>query len=114
MESLAGIVRLQVVDGELRGMVAGSLREGEDPGRVCGRCPGARRNQPVAGMVILWGLRPDPRNASHFVNGSVLDPDTGNVYSASLRLSPNGQSLELRGYFMLPQVGRSQTWRRAP
>jgi uncharacterized protein (DUF2147 family) len=109
-----GVVQLQVVDGELRGVVAGTLRAGEDPGRICGRCTGARHNQPLSGMTILWGLRPDPRNSRQFVNGSVLDPDTGDIYSASLRLSSNGQSLELRGYFMLPLVGRSQTWMRAP
>jgi uncharacterized protein (DUF2147 family) len=108
------IVRVQMVGEEIRGFVAGTLRQGEDPNRVCDRCPGALRNRPISGMTILWGLHRDPANPREFINGSVLDPETGDTYSASLKLSPDGKSLELRGYFVLPIVGRSQTWLRAP
>ncbi len=108
------IVRLHMVDGELRGVVIGTLRQGEDRNRLCERCSGSRRNQPISGMTILWGLHRDPRDPNLFVSGSVLDPDSGDVYSARLRLLPDGQSLEVRGFLMVSMLGRSQTWLRAP
>lgn len=108
------LVRLQLIGGEIRGVVAGTLRQGEGADRTCERCSGARRNQPISGMTILWGLHRDPSDPRQFINGSVLDPDTGDVYSARLRVSPDGQTLQLRGYFVLPIAGRSQTWLRAP
>lgn len=107
------IVRLQLIQGELRGVVVGTLRQGEDRNRLCERCTGERRNQPISGMTILWGLHRDSRDPSLFINGSVLDPDSGDVYSARLRLHPDGQSLRLRGFFMVSMMGRSQTWLRA-
>ncbi len=108
------IVRVEMVGEEIRGFVAGTLRQGEDPNRTCDRCPGVLRNRPISGMTILWGLHRNPANPREFINGSVLDPETGDIYSASLKLNPNGKSLELRGYFVLPLMGRSQTWLRAP
>lgn len=107
------IVRLHIVDGELRGVVVGTLRQSEDRNRLCERCSGSRRNQPIAGMTILWGLHRDRRDPNLFINGSVLDPDSGDVYGARVRLLPDGQSLEVRGFLMVSMLGRSQTWRRA-
>ena len=107
------LVRLSATNGEVRGVVVGTLREGESPNRVCDRCSGARRNQPIVGMTILWGLRRDPADPTQFTNGSVLDPETGDIYNARLRISPDGQSLQLRGYLMVSLLGRSQTWQRA-
>lgn len=107
------LVRLRMVGGELRGEVAGTLRSGEDPNKVCAKCSGARKNQPISGMTILWGLRQDPRDPSQFIGGSVLDPETGDIFAARLRLSPDGGRLRLRGYLVVAMLGRSQTWMRA-
>jgi uncharacterized protein (DUF2147 family) len=107
------IVRLHIVEGELLGVVVGTLRQSEDRNRLCERCRGSRRNQPISGMTILWGLHRDPRDPNLFINGSVLDPDSGDVYSARLRLLPDGQSIEVRGFLMVSMLGRSQTWQRA-
>jgi uncharacterized protein (DUF2147 family) len=44
--------------------------------------------------------------------GKILDPETGKIYSASMRLSPDGTKLNVRGYLGLSIFGRSQTWTR--
>jgi uncharacterized protein (DUF2147 family) len=44
--------------------------------------------------------------------GTILDPETGKVYSASMRLSADGTQLNVRGFVGLSIFGRSQTWTR--
>ena len=60
-------------------------------------------------MTIIWDMRP---NGSHFDHGKILDPTSGKVYSASMKLLENGQKLEVRGYLGLSLFGRSQIWER--
>ena len=62
-------------------------------------------------MVILRGLRWD---GTAWTGGDVLDPDTGKVYRATVRLSDDGRELTLRGYVGIALLGRSQRWVRAP
>jgi uncharacterized protein (DUF2147 family) len=110
-----GIVKIeQAADGTLRGAAAGSLVKGEDPNQVCVKCPGAKKNKPVIGMEILWGLKPVSGKPGQWSGGQVLDPDSGNIYSARLTVSPDGQTLTLRGFIGVAALGRSQTWKRAP
>jgi uncharacterized protein (DUF2147 family) len=110
-----GIVRIeQTADGGLRGVAAGSLVAGEDAKAVCVKCPGAKKNQPVVGMEILWALKPVKGKPGQWAGGQVLDPDSGNIYSARLSVSPDGQTLTLRGFLGVAALGRSQTWKRAP
>jgi hypothetical protein len=42
----------------------------------CERCSGARKDQPVKGMLILSGLK---RIGQAFKDGEILDPDTGEL-----------------------------------
>jgi uncharacterized protein (DUF2147 family) len=44
--------------------------------------------------------------------GTILDPGSGKVYSASMTLSPDGTTLTVRGYLGLSIFGASQTWTR--
>jgi uncharacterized protein (DUF2147 family) len=109
-----GIVKIeQAADGSLRGSAAGSLVTGEDPNQLCAKCPGAKKNKPVLGMEILWGLKPVAGKPGQWAGGQVLDPDSGNIYSARLTVTPDGQTLTLRGFLGVSLLGRSQTWKRA-
>jgi uncharacterized protein (DUF2147 family) len=47
-----------------------------------------------------------------YEGGTILDPDTGKLYKASMSLDPEGSRLTVRGYIGLPIFGRSQNWTR--
>jgi uncharacterized protein (DUF2147 family) len=102
------IVEVSLVDGRLEGKVVKIfLRPGDTP--FCDKCDGTRKGQRVLGMTILWDLKP---SGGKWTDGSILDPDTGNIYSANLRLEDGGKRLHVRGYIGLSIIGRSQDWLR--
>jgi len=104
------IVEISLVDGELQGRIVEIFyRPDEKPDPVCEACQDSRRNQPVIGMVFLWGLKPD---GGDWVGGSVLDPKNGKTYSAKINLIEDGKKLRLRGYIGTPLLGRTQIWHR--
>jgi len=82
---------------------------GDDPSHLCKKCEGERKDQPIIGMIFLWGLKKD---GDHYSGGEILDPKTGTIYRARMRLTEGGRKLEVRGYVGLSLFGRSQTWLR--
>jgi hypothetical protein len=54
------------------------------------------------------------QEGSKYVDGTILDPRDGKVYSAMMSVSPDGKTLTLRGYIGLPLLGRNQYWTRLP
>jgi hypothetical protein len=106
------LIRVSTVGGgQLAGVLTGSLR-GEDPARVCDKCQGAHHNQRIIGMQVLWGVQPAPGDPLKWINGSILDPNSGGVYSAEIVESPDGTTLTVRGYVGIAALGRTQTWHR--
>lgn len=75
----------------------------------CIACVGAKKNQPVIGMVILEGVRRH-RSAAHWDGGNILDPNDGKVYRVRLTPQSDGRTLEVRGY--LGPFYRNQYWVR--
>ena len=57
-------------------------------------------------------LKQDPKKENNFIDGKVLDPLSGNIYSTKVRLSNDNRRLSIRGYVGVSALGRSQTWLR--
>jgi uncharacterized protein (DUF2147 family) len=101
---------------ERNGIYEGALvkifsKPGEDENWVCDKCEGADRGRPVLGLTLIKGMR---RNGLSYENGTIMDPRDGAVYRALMRLSPDGEKLEMRGYLGISLFGRSQVWNRLP
>ena len=86
-------------------------RPGDDENFVCDKCEGAEKGAPVLGLKLIKGMR---RNGMGYENGTIMDPRDGSVYRALMKLTPDGQHLEVRGYLGISLFGRSQTWNRLP
>lgn len=67
------------------------------------------RGQPILGMRIMYGFQYDEDH--EWTGGKAYDPRSGSTYSAKLYLGEN-DTMELRGYVLVPLFGRSETWQR--
>ena len=85
-------------------------RPGYTPKESCINCPAPYTNKPILGMDVLTGLKQG--QGSNYVNGRILDPNTGKIYSMKAKLSANGKRLHLRGYVGVSVLGRNQIWIR--
>jgi uncharacterized protein (DUF2147 family) len=105
-----GLVRITEANGEYQARVEKTFpKPGEDPNPKCEKCEGARQNQPVIGMTILWGLK---KQGDEYQDGEILDPESGKIYRARMRLQDGGEKLDVRGFIGFSLLGRSQTWIR--
>jgi uncharacterized protein (DUF2147 family) len=104
------LVQISEHDGLLSGEVVQLFRDaGEDQDPVCKDCEGARHNQRVLGMTILWNMR---RDGDQWDGGEILDPEEGKTYRCKLQISSTGDRLEVRGFIGISLFGRTQTWER--
>lgn len=85
-------------------------RTGYTPKEICVDCPAPYTNKPILGMDVLTGLKQG--QGSNYVNGRILDPNTGKIYSMKAKLSANGKRLHLRGYVGVSVLERNQIWIR--
>lgn len=77
---------------------------------VCEKCSGANKNKPLIGMTMLSGLTLHPDKNNEFIDGTFLDPVTGQQYPARARLGNHGKHLIIRGSKDGSAVGRNITW----
>jgi uncharacterized protein (DUF2147 family) len=105
-----GLVRIREINGQFDGRIEKIFpKPGDDPAPKCDKCDGARRNQPVLGMTILWGLT---KQGEDYQGGEILDPENGKIYRAKMKLADGGKKLEVRGFIGVSLFGRSQIWLR--
>lgn len=118
IDDKTGVVRAHIemvkqADGSYIGtLVKDFPAPGETPLVNCSKCPAPYTNKPVVGLQILKGFREDPKKPNNYINGKVLDPRHGHLYSGKAKLSADGRKLRLRGYVGVSVLGRSQTWLR--
>ncbi len=85
------IVQINEVDGKLLGKVVEVLQSDEGPHPLCKKCEGDRKDQPVEGMTIIWGVTKD---GDVWDGGKILDPKTGKIYK--VQTQPHRQRPEAR------------------
>ena len=92
-------------DGVYSGIIAKMfMKPGENPDAVCDQCKDDRFNHPWLGLEIIRGMQQE--EADKYGGGTILDPRDGKVYKATLKVSPDGQTLVVRGYLGIELLGQ--------
>lgn len=104
-------VRIVEVNGVLEGRIEKLLNRqpDDDPDNLCRACTGDRKDKPILGMKILWGLKHD---GDVWADGEILDPKNGKTYRCKMKIVDGGAKLDVRGFIGISLIGRTQTWLR--
>ena len=83
--------------------------KGQKATDVCSACSGSQKNKRRLGMVIVWGLK---KQGDMWVNGTVLDTDSGKTYRCQVSVSPDNRTLHFKAYVAVPVLGKTINWSR--
>jgi uncharacterized protein (DUF2147 family) len=102
---------VQTSSGTLSGFVRTLLQGAEQPApaQTCDRCTGARKGAPFIGMEVIWNLRPE---GERFVDGSVIEPDSGRIFRCRVRVIDRGERMDLTVYERFAIFGFTERWVR--
>ncbi len=100
-------VEIYEQNGKYYGKVVKLLQR--EPGTLCDKCTGDKKDQPVLGMVIMEDLKP---KEDYWHKGTIMDPENGKEYGCSIWFE-DGETdeLKVRGKHWTG-LYRTQTWYR--
>jgi uncharacterized protein (DUF2147 family) len=99
-------------NGTYDGIIAKMFLKAGETNEVCAACKDDRHNHTWLGLEIIRGMKPE--GESKYGGGTILDPRDGKIYKASMKVSPDGQTLTVRGYIGIELLGQNQYWTRLP
>ncbi len=103
------LVTISDHNGVVEGVISKVLPGPAPVPDTCQKCSGAKKGARLVGLKIIENMH---REGNAYTGGTITDPENGKEYTAQMRLSPDGSTLDVRGYIGTPLLGRSQTWRR--
>jgi uncharacterized protein (DUF2147 family) len=100
-------VELYDQGGKLFGKITKLTEPNDAQGKpkICTKCQGADKDQPVVGLVILKDLS---ASGDRYKDGTIIDPEDGKIYKAEVW--PEDGKLKVRGYLGI--FYRTQTWQK--
>ena len=101
------IVEIYKQNGKVFGKIVDILNPAKK-NSTCDNCPGADKDKPVMGLVIIKNLVKD---GDEYNGGTIMDPISGKIYKSYIELD-GADKLDVRGYIGFSLLGRTQTWTR--
>ncbi len=102
---LGATIQIFAKNGQYFGKIVKTL----ESDKICSQCSGDRHNQPMLGLTMLRNVSAKPVNGV-YLNGWILNPDTGKEYQCSLQLANDGKQLKIKvtkGFF-----SKTKVWKR--